>query len=352
MKTCLSLGLAVLANLRPILVSLIPYLVFLGSFGLFVLWNGGVVLGTYYHPGFLGAPLMIISSMAGHKEFHTAGLHLPQMLYIWPCFMFFSWPVILLPPLLLLWRQYRSGTPRASVIKTLPRIWLALLCIAAMAIVVHLNTIVHPFTLADNRHYVFYAFRILLRHPIVKYIVTPVYFACASLSLGTFGNEPSGIQQVHELSSNIQDRSFTPQSAPHQEPPSPPLNQFTSASKASTIQATPNTRLPEGSTTSHPSTSPASTATTTSQQEQVKTSFLIIWLATTTLSLITAPLVEPRYFVIPWVMWRLHLRPASVSILGIELAWHVVVNVVTGYVFLFKGFEWSQEPGVVQRFMW
>jgi hypothetical protein len=25
---------------------------------------------------------------------------------------------------------------------------------------------------------------------------------------------------------------------------------------------------------------------------------------------------------------------------------------VTGYVFLYKGFEWPQEPGKVQRFMW
>ena len=53
-KTCLSLGLATVANLRPILISAVPYLVFLGSFGLFVLWNGGVVLGTCCDSNVLG----------------------------------------------------------------------------------------------------------------------------------------------------------------------------------------------------------------------------------------------------------------------------------------------------------
>ena len=288
--------------------------------------------------------------MAGHKEFHTAGLHLPQMLYIWPFFMFFSWPVILLPRLVSLWRHFRSGTLNASLTNTLPRLCLVLPCIVAMVVVVHLNTIVHPFTLADNRHYVFYAFRILMRHPIVKYAVTPIYFACAWLSLGAFGNEPFD-PQIHEFSSKIRDRCFTPKSTPHRESPpsiSPtartklPSKPVTLDNSTTTSTMTPTKRKIKSSTT------PA----TENQQEQDKTSFLIIWLATTTLSLVTAPLVEPRYFVIPWVTWRLHLRPASVLILVIELAWYVVVNVVTGYVFLFRGFEWLQEPGVVQRFMW
>lgn len=38
--------------------------------------------------------------------------------------------------------------------------------------------------------------------------------------------------------------------------------------------------------------------------------------------------------------------------LWLETAWFAAINVVTAYVFLYKGFEWKQEPGNVQRFMW
>lgn len=38
--------------------------------------------------------------------------------------------------------------------------------------------------------------------------------------------------------------------------------------------------------------------------------------------------------------------------LWVETGWFVVVNLGTAFVFLYKGFEWKQEPGNVQRFMW
>jgi alpha-1,2-glucosyltransferase len=73
------------------------------------------------------------------------------MLYIWPCIVFFSWPV-LLPGIVKL--------PR----KKLPPLSAALAMMELMLLAVHFNTIVHPLTLADNQHYIFYVFRILLRH--------------------------------------------------------------------------------------------------------------------------------------------------------------------------------------------
>ena len=120
------------------------------------------------------------------------------------------------------------------------------------------------------------------------------------------------------------------------------------------------------------------------------TAFVIAWLATSALQLVTAPLVEPRYFIIPWLIWRLHVptdpsfdivsklsnfgtkpRPTDSSSstegpggglqewlhnydhrLWLETAWFLIINAVTCYVFLYRGFEWSQEPGRVQRFMW
>ena len=38
--------------------------------------------------------------------------------------------------------------------------------------------------------------------------------------------------------------------------------------------------------------------------------------------------------------------------LWLETAWFLCINMVIGHVFLYRGFEWPQEPGLVQRFMW
>ena len=38
--------------------------------------------------------------------------------------------------------------------------------------------------------------------------------------------------------------------------------------------------------------------------------------------------------------------------LWLETMWFLTVNLGTGYVFLYWGFTWPQEPGKVQRFMW
>jgi alpha-1,2-glucosyltransferase len=105
------------------------------------------------------------------------------------------------------------------------------------------------------------------------------------------------------------------------------------------------------------------------------TSFFLIYILTTALSLITAPLVEPRYFILPWVFLRLHLPTPNYPIklmlktnssvqtgkqkqtriniyLVMETAHHLLINLVTGYIFLYRGFSWPQEEGRVQRFMW
>ncbi|OAX85121.1 hypothetical protein ACJ72_00493 [Emergomyces africanus] len=311
LKTLASLGISTLAHIIPIIAALLPYVLFLGAFGLFVLWNGGVVLG--------------------HKEFHAAGLHLPQMLYIWPYFIFFSWPLFLIP--------FATTILQHRNLKILPSIITATIFIPLMLITVHLNTIVHPFTLADNRHYVFYVFRILLRHPLIKYLATPVYFLSGWAVLATFGAT------------------------------SPPL----SATTYTTI--TTNTPL---HMTQKPQSKALRSAQNTNGEKQMdsphcRISFVLVWLIASSLSLITAPLVEPRYFLIPWVIWRLHVRLPSTRMTGssnesrqdkrrarilyylpllLETTWYIVINVVTGYIFLYKGFEWPQDPGLVQRFMW
>jgi alpha-1,2-glucosyltransferase len=63
-------------------------------------------------------------------------------------------------------------------------------------------------------------------------------------------------------------------------------------------------------------------------------------------------LLEFRYFVIPFIIYRLQVRPQSWLHLILELIMFLTVNALTLYLFLFKPFEWPHEPGVIQRFMW
>lgn len=283
-----------------------------------------------------------------------ASIHLSQMLYIWPFIAFFSWP-LLLPQIL-------NRSPKAPLARRLPRWWIAVTTILAMAVVVHFNTIVHPFTLADNRHYVFYVFRILLRHPLIKYAATPVYFVCAWLTLNALAGIPRS------------PRSRTPDTGSCDVDNPPPVS------------------------------------------EGQRVSFLLVWLTSSALSLVSAPLVEPRYFIVPWLIWRIHVPEVALQqddddneqkpissigsaskpqnkgtgvvrskgnsvtrekrtrsphpsvpahaarlisflssphvVLSLELAWFAVLNYLTCRLFLHNSFTWPQEPGKVQRFMW
>lgn len=215
--------------------------------------------------------------------------------------------------------------------------------LVATLLIIKYNTIIHPFTLADNRHYMFYVFRYtILRHPLIRYALAPIYLACGYLVYLTLAGPwqpPSSSLQSPTISEGKLQKQVEVQEKEDDEGP--------------------------------------------------PTSFLLILLSTTALSLITAPLVEPRYFIIPWVIWRLNVPPLPASTpssspqkgkakarrtprpsdavlefikywgweghdyrLWLETFWFLVINAVTGYIFLYRGFEWAQEPGLVQRFMW
>ncbi|KIY00581.1 uncharacterized protein Z520_03244 [Fonsecaea multimorphosa CBS 102226] len=293
--TSISLAQSAVPMIPQLLLDLWPQLSLLATFAAFVAWNSGVVLGD--------------------RDNHIATIHLAQMLYIWPAIVFFSWPVLL--PLFSNLRGLRQR---------LPRITTTLSFLLLMLAVVRFNTIIHPFTLADNRHYTFYVFAILRKHWLIKYAAVPVYYLCAYMVLGSLGGATDGV-----------------------------------------LPSSKSARILYG-------------------DDAVRVSFILVWLVATSLSLIAAPLVEPRYFLIPWLTWRLAvpeyisakkqkrseletngsssdkaastsaiqslLRTAAAHSAWLELAWYLVVNVVTCYLFLYRGFEWSQEPGNVQRFMW
>ncbi|KAI1485762.1 glycosyltransferase family 59 protein [Biscogniauxia mediterranea] len=349
----LSIGIAAICNLSVVLRRLIwPHCVVLAAFVAFVAWNGGVVLGD--------------------KSNHVATLHLAQMLYIWPLFAFFSAPLFIPKILSLATLLYRTLTrtreqrsapkPQASSARERSPALVAfnrlgsshgahavvLLggALAAATLTVKFNTIIHPFTLADNRHYMFYVFRYsILRAPWIRYALVPVYVLCGWACWAA----------LQGCSSSFSSEPSTAASSP-------------SSEKDNKIAATT-----------------AATATIPSARS-APTSTALLLLLSATLSLVTAPLVEPRYFILPWVFWRLLVpappspsslspssppatttkpAPASASVpvgalavLALETAWLALVNAATMYVFLARPFYWRAADGTlldggrVQRFMW
>lgn len=71
-----------------------------------------------------------------------------------------------------------------DTIKTIIRRWyIVLLTIIILVVIVYANTLVHPYLLADNRHYIFYIWnRFYGRYPLARYVIVPLYvFALISI---------------------------------------------------------------------------------------------------------------------------------------------------------------------------
>ena len=71
------------------------------------------------------------------------------------------------------------------------------------------------------------------------------------------------------------------------------------------------------------------------------------------LCLVPTPLLEPRYFLTPFLLWFLHSAPALVGCAPratLAVAFYALINAVTIAVFVFKPFTWND--GSEARFMW
>ncbi|KAF3767200.1 family 59 glycosyltransferase [Cryphonectria parasitica EP155] len=322
----LSIGIAVCCNVFRVLRQIWAHIVVMALFVGFVAWNGSVVLGD--------------------KTNHVATIHLAQMLYIWPLFAFFSAPLLfprILQPVLSFFEESPSTVhdtskqpTSTSVITLLNLVGYASLAPLFLAIVQY-NTVIHPFTLADNRHYMFYIFRYsILRAGWVRYALVPAYISCVLLCWKVLGGlipSKDSDNNTNSPSSSVVHSATDPDA--HDDLSSPTATSYLGPSLSTAL----------------------------------------IWLLTTALSLITAPLVEPRYFILPWVFWRLLVPSWSVPRglqkgwplrfggrydvrLWAETAWFVLVNMVTMYIFITRPFFWRNEDGSladggrVQRFMW
>lgn len=394
----------------------------------------------------------LLTLFLGDKSNHIATIHLAQLLYIWPFFAFFSVPLLIpyAIPVLNMCRillgsksqgnqtggstpapkpsssfnlsrsvksSKRSGSSKAkgntsnpsqstteppsrpslsSAFKSIEfifnskfipwAIYIVLTFVASAAIVKY-NTIIHPFTLADNRHYMFYIFRYTIRRgAVVRFLLILPYTVSRWMVWGTLAGCANWISSGNqELCSAWYDAN---KSAPYT---SYPLWIAWGTKKTQTDAEYPkDLSKVQGS----------SSASTDEQRsglendalyasvEPVSTSTGLIFLVATSLSLMTAPLVEPRYFIIPWVIWRLlvpawrvhHHRDVDSLFQGVapqslagkvinvfvrydvrliaETLWFIAINVATGYIFLMKPYVWKDEHGQIlddgrlQRFMW
>lgn len=62
-------------------------------------------------------------------------------------------------------------------------------------------------------------------------------------------------------------------------------------------------------------------------------------------------LLEFRYFILPYLLYRVHVPLSSLPRLLLEFALYTAVNAATIYIFIQKTFQWPDSPKM-QRFMW
>lgn len=222
----------------------------------------------------------------GDKSAHVATIHIPQLFYFAIFTLFMSWPLIITPSLPS--HFFTENFPiifnasGAGPIIRLQRSLLSLGILCGMLLAVHKNTILHPYLLADNRHYPFYLFRrTVLLHPYIKYLGVPIYYGAGWSVLDVLSRKP-----------------------------------------------------------------------------RISILLVIGWAGAVIGSIIGAGLVEFRYFIGGWALWRIAVGEESKQ--GgsstwrwlLEIVWFAMINVATGWLFLRKGFVWENEPGKIQRFMW
>ncbi|XP_060634395.2 dol-P-Glc:Glc(2)Man(9)GlcNAc(2)-PP-Dol alpha-1,2-glucosyltransferase [Anolis sagrei] len=228
-------------NLSTLIRLTWPYITLVMVFFIFVVLNGGIVVGD--------------------RSSHEACLHFPQIFYFLSFTLFFSFPHLLnLGKIVNFCHSVKTHILQYTIL-TVVSLFL-----------VWKFTFAHKYLLADNRHYTFYVWRkIFQRHELVKYLLVPVYiFAGWS---------------------------------------------FTDALKSKSIFWN-------------------------------LVYFVCLFAAT-----VPQKLLEFRYFILPYMIFRLNIPVPSTSKLFLEFILYLLVNAVTFHLFLNKPFQW---PGSdeIQRFMW
>lgn len=117
--------------------------VLLMFFVAFVYYNGSIVLGD--------------------KKAHEASVHVPQLLYFLIFYAIFGMPYVILKL-------------KSTLILIFSNKFKVILLVLLMLAIVHYNTIIHPYLLADNRHFTFYIWnRWYGKYEYAKYATIPLY---------------------------------------------------------------------------------------------------------------------------------------------------------------------------------
>ena len=139
--------------LFQLLSRLVPYISVGALFLAFVVINNGLVVGD--------------------RAAHQASINTPQLLYLFGVVAAFGAPH---------WLAFIK-----PFMKSCLRSWRLLLVISAVAFVmIRYNTLVHPYLLADNRHYTFYIWkRVFEYHPAGRFLMMPIYLFGAYVTCRT-----------------------------------------------------------------------------------------------------------------------------------------------------------------------
>lgn len=220
-------------------VELLPYATICLIFLAFVIWNKGIVVGD--------------------RTAHVPTIHIPQLLYFSAFLFCFLWPYMVIH-----WKNYLNFIQKHWIFGSYFLIFLT--------VVVHSNTLVHPYVLADNRHYVFYFWNWFMgRYKLFKYLLIPIYsFALYTVYCGI--NHLRFITQVN-------------------------------------------------------------------------------YVLMVSVVLIPQLLIEPRYFIIPYILYRLLIQKPKKWQIIMESITTLIVNFLQFYIFINKVFYWNDQP-YPQRISW
>lgn len=242
----------------------------------------------------------------GDKSNHSAGFHLVQMFYCFTFICFFSLPLWFSRNFLLMYKRRCQLKPVKLFFE-----------IIGIMIVIRYFTKVHPFLLADNRHYTFYLFKRLIgsNSRLIKYLImAPVYHFSTFVYMEVLRPSQFAFEPIAPL--------------PVKDPIDLPI-----------------------------------------QLSHISWTILMVC---TFLTIVPSPLFEPRYYILPFFFWRLFITcsaepiinelvpaketetPVTISStrrLGLEVIWFMFINIALLIIFISHPFSWESEQ-FSQRIIW
>jgi alpha-1,2-glucosyltransferase len=126
------------------------------------------------------------SLVLGHKNLHTFSAHFAQVNYLLCTALFLGGPALWLQTL----RNFQGNS----------RIILLLLLFACFVAFAAIGTVVHPFILADNRHFSFFIWRRFLSFLPVRIFLVPAGAAISAVYSGFGWNMPLKVSKDPEIS--------------------------------------------------------------------------------------------------------------------------------------------------------